>query len=272
MTNTDTTTIPAIIPSNFDELKKVGETVVKSGFAPKGMETPEACIIAMQAGMEVGLPPLAALQNFAVVNGRPSLYGDAILAIVRSSGQLVDIKDETLTGKKEDDSGIEVTVTRSGQSPIVRSFTVGDAKRAGLWGKAGPWTQYPRRMLMLRARTFALRDGFADVLRGIACVEEQRDAMREVKGAVVAVNNPMAIVSDPAPAPAHPKEEEPADFALADDSATICDLDTLIRDRAKALGVSIDRVIADADKAQVIPSAKALGDLSTDEKQAILAS
>jgi hypothetical protein len=57
----------------------------------------------------------------------------------------------------------------------VGRFSVADAKRAGLWGKSGPWTQYPRRMLQLRARGFALRDAFPDVLKGLVTAEEAQD-------------------------------------------------------------------------------------------------
>jgi len=81
----------------------------------------------------------------------------------------------------------------------VVQFSVADAKRAGLWGKAGPWTQYPRRMLQLRARGFALRDGFPDVLKGLVTAEEAQDY-------------PQA--SPPAEAPAAPLprlEQKPAD-------------------------------------------------------------
>tara|TARA_R110002020_G_scaffold37892_1_gene114463 strand:- start:30 stop:494 length:465 start_codon:yes stop_codon:yes gene_type:complete len=49
------------------------------------------------------------------------------------------------------------------------------AKKAKLWGKPGPWTQYPARMLQVRARAMALRDQFADVLSGIHIGEEVRD-------------------------------------------------------------------------------------------------
>jgi hypothetical protein len=58
---------------------------------------------------------------------------------------------------------------------VVGRFSVADAKRAGLWGKSGPWTQYPRRMLQLRARGFALRDAFPDVLKGLVTAEEAQD-------------------------------------------------------------------------------------------------
>ena len=51
-----------------------------------------------------------------------------------------------------------------------------DAKRAGLWGKPGPWTQYPRQMLFNRARAFAYRHAFADALFGVGFREEEEDA------------------------------------------------------------------------------------------------
>lgn len=58
---------------------------------------------------------------------------------------------------------------------IARSFSVSDAKKAGLWNKQGPWQQYPKRMLQMRARAWALRDGCADMLRGFQVREEVED-------------------------------------------------------------------------------------------------
>jgi len=76
---------------------------------------------------------------------------------------------------KQEDSGAVSTVKRKGMEPVSVTFTVGDAIRAGLWKKAGPWTQYPKRMLQMRARSFALRDAFPDVLRGLVATEELMD-------------------------------------------------------------------------------------------------
>jgi len=253
ITTTPKQTIPALIPSNFEELRKVGETVVKSGFAPKGMESPEACIIAMQAGMEVGLPPIASLQNYAVINGRPALYGDALLAIVRSSGLLEDITDKTITGNTEDDAGIAVTVKRYGQTAITREFTVKDAKRAGLWGKKGPWSEYPKRMLYLRARTFALRDGFSDVLRGIACVEEVQDTMRDAKVRVVEYKAPAA--------------EDPM-LTLDNTPPT---LNERIKTKAIEAKLPVEAMIVDAAEAGKISKEAPLEDLSDADKEALLA-
>lgn len=162
--------------ATLDDMWRFSQCVVKSGFAPKGMEKAESVLIAVEMGYEVGLSPMAALQNTAVVNGRPTIYGDAALALVRGSG-LLDFYEEKQVGTKgKDDFGYCVTAKRKGDSSsYTETFTVADAKLAGLWGKPGPWTQYPARMLKFRARGFLLRDAFGDVLKGMRTYEEARD-------------------------------------------------------------------------------------------------
>jgi hypothetical protein len=59
------------------------------------------------------------------------------------------------------------------------SFSISKAKKAGLWGKAGPWQEYPDRMLKMRARGFAGHDAFPDVLRGVRLAEELQDVPEE---------------------------------------------------------------------------------------------
>jgi hypothetical protein len=162
--------------TSMDEAWRFSAAVMKSGLNPRSLDSQEKVFIAVQMGMELGLPPMAALQNIAVINGRPSLWGDAVQGICESTGLVEEYKDETFGTIGGDDRGVRVTVTRKGRAnPIVRAFTVGDAKRAGLWGKAGPWTQYPERMLLMRARTYAFRDAFPDALRGLLTQDEARD-------------------------------------------------------------------------------------------------
>jgi hypothetical protein len=85
------------------------------------------------------------------------------------------------------------TVVRKGMPPVVRKFSIDDAKKAGLWGKAGPWTQYPDRMLQMRPRGFACRDAFPDALRGLISREEAEDIPRETVRAEV-VSRPVAAM------------------------------------------------------------------------------
>lgn len=62
-----------------------------------------------------------------------------------------------------------------GKRPRTVRFTMLDARKAKLIGKAGPWTDYPERMLMWRARSWACRDEFGDVLCGLGFFEEASD-------------------------------------------------------------------------------------------------
>ena len=102
---------------SIDEAFRFARAVVASGWAPKGMEKPESVMIAIQFGMEIGLTPMAALQNMAVINGRPAIYGDAALALVRSSGQLVSYKEQEVGEPGKDTHGFTVTVQRKGFDP-----------------------------------------------------------------------------------------------------------------------------------------------------------
>lgn len=159
----------------LDEMWRFAQCVSTSGLAPKGLETPQAILVALQMGAEVGLSPMASLQNIAVINGRPAVWGDAMLAICRGSGLFDESAfEEVWTGSGED-RACTCTVRRLPQGkPIIRSFSLKQAKSAKLDGR-DTWKMYPDRMLQMRARSFALRDTFADVLRGFRSVEEVQD-------------------------------------------------------------------------------------------------
>ncbi len=157
----------------FDDLLKFAESIAKSGLAPKGFDRPEAIIIAIQMGAELGLPPLSSLQSIAVINGRPGIFGDAALALVRASGLCV-LYEQIIEGEGDSRRAVVTTQRRNGDK-ITTTFSVDDAKKAKLWGKQGPWTEYPDRMLTFRARGFNLRDNFGDVLKGFKTTEELAD-------------------------------------------------------------------------------------------------
>lgn len=155
-----------LMPQSFEALYRMSKIMSASGLMPKGMESPEAVFVAVQMGMEVGMSPMQAVQNIAPINGRPSIYGDSVLGLVRASG-LLEYITETIEGDGEGMLARVIAKRKNEPDPIERTFSVTDAKTAGLWGKAGPWTQYPKRMLQMRARSWALRDGFGDVIKGL---------------------------------------------------------------------------------------------------------
>jgi hypothetical protein len=171
--------VRAIVPQDFDGAWRIATAVHASGMAPYGINSPEKAMVAIMHGLEIGLTPMNALQSIAVINGKPTIYGDAALALVRASG-LMEAFKEIIEGEGENMKAI-CRVKRKDEEPIEGEFSVADAKTAGLWTKRGrngestPWQTYPKRMLKFRARAFALRDAFADVLKGISIREEVED-------------------------------------------------------------------------------------------------
>lgn len=165
-----------LVLKGLDDYWRFAGFIIRAGVAPKDMKSPEAIVVAMQLGAEVGLPPMAAIQNVMVINGRPSLFGDVQLGVIRSTRLFDDNAFREWFEGEGDDLTAYCRVRRIGGQPITQRFSVRQAKRAKLWNKIGPWTDYPERMLQWRARGWALRDGFSDALKGLSLsVEEARD-------------------------------------------------------------------------------------------------
>lgn len=163
--------------NTLEEMWRFAQAVAKSGLAPKGIEHAEAILVALQMGAEVGLTPMASLQNIAVINGRPAIWGDAMIGVCRASGVFDEGAFEEFTEGTGDTLKAVCVVRRlPNGKPVRREFTMAQAKKAGLWGKSGPWSSYPERMMQMRARSWALRDCFSDFLRGLRIVEEEQDS------------------------------------------------------------------------------------------------
>ena len=155
---------------SLKDAMEYSKLIAESDLAPKDYRgKPGNVLIAMQFGCEIGLLPLQAIQNIAVINGRPAVWGDAMIALVQSHPLCEYIKEYSKDGTAY------CTVKRRGEEEYTYEFSKEDAKQAGLLNKAGVWTQYPDRMLQMRARGFALRDKFSDILKGIAMREEVED-------------------------------------------------------------------------------------------------
>lgn len=204
--------VAAIIPQNLTEITMLASMIAEADWAPKSYRlpvpklptgqrdrttpadempySPAKIAVGIMHGMELNLKPIQALQAIAVINGMPSIYGDAALAVVRASGLLLDFEevpimgDYTAAGEQRGETltfkdvviGYECRAVRKGQeTPIVQRFTIVEARKAGLWGKEGPWTNYPQRMFQMRARSWCLRDAFPDVLKGLPIFEEAID-------------------------------------------------------------------------------------------------
>lgn len=160
---------------SLDQAMEYAKLIADSDLAPKDYRgKPGNVLIAMQFGAEIGLKPMQSIQNIAVINGRPSLWGDAMIALVQSHPLCESIHE------RYENQTAYCTVKRRGDAEsYTYEFSKEDAKLAGLLGKSGPWSMYPERMQQMRARAFALRDKFSDVLKGIAMREEVQDYVIE---------------------------------------------------------------------------------------------
>lgn len=162
----------SLTPRTLDEAMKFSTTLSKSELVPKDfVDKPANILVAIQWGMELGLQPMQAMQSIAVINGRPSLWGDAVIGLVRASGLCEYVYEDIAA----DGQSAMCRTKRKGEEEVSRTFTMDDASKAGLKGKTGPWTNYPKRMLQMRARSWCLRDVYPDVLRGVHVAEESAD-------------------------------------------------------------------------------------------------
>lgn len=194
--------IAPIVPQNVAELAMIADAFIRAGMVPSSYdskltgedgqrETKSRVMIGVMKGLEVGMGPVTALSTIMIVNNRPCVWGDGAVALAQRTG-LVEKLEQVFEGTGEavadektigatdfpDDMTAVCRIWRKGQTePYVGRFSVRDAKRAHLWGnvKKAPWIEYPKRMLAARARAFALRDGFADALMGLAIREEIED-------------------------------------------------------------------------------------------------
>lgn len=196
-----------IVPRDLDEAWRYAEMVCKAGLAPDSYDNdPKKVVIGVLTSLELGVPPMQGLKGIAIINNRPSVWGDLAMALIQSKGVVANTEQNYTGEPNEDNFTAHYLIWRKGQeNPYEGHFSIGDAKRAHLWmhPKKKPWTEYPTRMLLLRARAFALRDGFADCLAGLAIAEEIRDLP-----APVAPIEDKSFLDDNAPetAPAEPEK------------------------------------------------------------------
>jgi hypothetical protein len=184
MTNQDTQIIPIsdkgeLVYTQWDQLTRISKQIMDAGITKLGNPTQINLIILK--GRRLGLDMFEALENISVINNKTSINGALASALVERSGLLVD-KSHEYTGDSEARK-CSVTVQRKDRKPATWSFTIKEAKQAGLYpGKQGSgWSNYPDSMLYWRALGFCYRREFSDVLQGMYLTEELVDEVPEVK-------------------------------------------------------------------------------------------
>jgi len=146
-------------------MRQQADVLVKSGFLPASVNTPEKALAIMQKGKELGIGPMEALSSINVIQGKPSVSPQLMLALARRTGELIDMKMET------SEKGATVTITRKGQSPYTTTFGVKEATDLGLMGKDN-YKKQAGTMFGWRALAANLRITFPDAISGLYLVEE----------------------------------------------------------------------------------------------------
>ena len=198
----DEKTIGCVDGHLFNQQLQMADVMAKSGLLPKTLDTKEKVFIALQWGVELGLSPMVAVTNIAVVNGRPTLSADIMYAIVRNNPDYAGIE-----WRQKDNKAADVIVKRRNGNAVEQFrgyYDVEMASRAGLLNKEN-WVKYPERMLKHRALSFALRDAFPDVLAGLYNPDEMTDTTpRDSAPAFVPAENVTPAKKTTLPPPAEP--------------------------------------------------------------------
>jgi hypothetical protein len=170
--------LQAMAPASIEAAKEFCQVLAKTDFVPKAFRgKPDSIMVVGMMGARLGVDIFTAMNGIADINGKPAIYGDLMLAICLNHPSFSDCVETTEGVPFQDTFRAVCSAVRKGREPVVRSYSVQEAKEAGLWKKAGPWTTAPARMLQNRARAFALRDAFADALAGFHSREELSDAI-----------------------------------------------------------------------------------------------
>lgn len=170
-------------PRNLADARQVAEAVARSGLAPQSARSPDAVMVILATGAELGLPPMAALRSIHVVSGRAVLSADLMRALVMRAGG--DLWCVEATPRRA-----EWRAKRNGRESAA-VWTIEMAQKAGLAGKSGPWQQYPHAMLSARASVEICRRVWPEVCAGLYTPDEM-GAAEAVEGEVVTAPAPEA--------------------------------------------------------------------------------
>jgi hypothetical protein len=189
----------------LDDAYRFAQYVVASKLAPQG-DTAESVLIKLQAGAELGLPPMRSLSCLVVVNGKLSMEGVAVLALCRASGKFSKLKTGA-DGEGDSLSGfVDFARKDTGETDIVR-FSMADAKRSKLDTKE-TYRSYPKDMLMWKAVSRFGKQYAADIIMGIDVSEVAPD------------NRPITVAPETRPA-LPPADDTPDPIFDAEESARI---------------------------------------------------
>jgi len=198
------------LPTSLEEVRGMAEAFVKSGMFSDTKQLAQA-IVKIQAGRELGLPPVYSMQNINLIRDRLTTSANTMAMLVKKSNRYnyriknhTDIECIITFYEKDGEKWVEV-----GES----TFTMDDAKRANLVKPDSGWAKFPRAMLFSRAISQGARMYAPDAIGGVYTDEEMRSippkpeeaepVLRPVTTGGVSANPPTleTAVANPEPEP-----------------------------------------------------------------------
>lgn len=173
-----------LIPSeqDFKTLEKLGGMAVRTGFLPSSINTPEKAIIIALKGRELGIPPMQAFAQISVIQGKPTISAELMMALVYKN-----VPQAEIIFDQNDNKGCVIRSRRRKDQSFSRfEFNENDAKTAGLLGKS-TWKTYPAAMYRARAISIMARAMFADAISGCSYTPEELGATVTEEGDVINV-------------------------------------------------------------------------------------
>lgn len=167
LTTTQNTSLSVLSPSS-DEWRIITEQsqmLLKSGFLPQSIKTPEQAVAIILQGRELGIPTMAALGTINVIQGKPTVSPQLMLALINRSGQCENVE------VKGDENGVLCTMKRRGRSSHSEFFGAKEAAAMGLSGKDN-YKKQAATMYRWRAVAACARVVFPDVVLGLYTPEE----------------------------------------------------------------------------------------------------
>lgn len=151
---------------DVNNIRALAKDLLDSGMFP-GVKTIAGAVTIIQAGFELGVPPVSALNTMVIINGRLAMEAKLLLAVAANR--------VGVTWKiKEDANGCSITFSRPGFEPVIGEFTRSDAQKANLLGKQN-WTLYEKDMFFARAAGRGIKRIAPDAILGMVTKEEAED-------------------------------------------------------------------------------------------------
>lgn len=170
--NPTTVAIPS--ESEWRTMAQMAAQLIPTGFLPSSIKSEAQAVAVMLKGRELAIPPMYALSNIAIINGKPVVSAETMLALIHR-----DHGHKAIRVKDSSDKACTVQYRTPGWDDVSSyTFTIEQAAAAGLTGKNPVWKSYPAAMLRARCISAVARMAFPECIAGMYTPGELGDAVQ----------------------------------------------------------------------------------------------